>query len=204
MWLRAFAPTVVLCVWVVVRLGTGRSVRHPWLVAILLCGVASLVSDASTFMPTAPAHGAYALAALLFFGCLFALGEGLRSESGIAPTSPRRRVVLAGIFAAVALACGFLPPPRDRILADIVGAAFLLTLLEPLIASPRRIASWLLGLGIVGYALSRSVLVVARLHGGDVLALEHVFDSGVIAVLGAGIVTFVLEGAFARKTAPTR
>jgi hypothetical protein len=205
MWLRALAIAAVLLAWVVVRRSMRLPVRHPWLVAIVLGAASAVASDASDLQRSAArAHVLFTLAALLGFGCVFMLGEGLRREVGGAPPSRRRIAVVVAVCAITALACGFLPPPRDRIVADIGGATFLLNLLDPLLAAPQRVGSWLLGIGIVAYALIRTVLVMARLHGGDVVALEHVLDSGVIVVLGAGLVAFVLESAAARKTPRAR
>jgi hypothetical protein len=194
MLLRALTIAAVLVAWIIVRWRMRLSIAHPWFLTLVVGGAASLLSDFSNLQHDyAAAHALYALAALLGLGGLFLLGEGLRCELGLPPTSRRRTALAVAFCLATSAFCGLLATPRNRIVADVVGATFLLTLLEPLLVAPQRVAAWLLGTGIVGYAGARTLLAIAQLRGGDVIALEHVLDSAAFAVLGAGIVAFVVE-----------
>jgi hypothetical protein len=193
MWFRALTIAAVLVAWLVVRKRARLSIAHPWLLALVVGGAASLLSDLSNLRRDVGAHALYALAALLGLSGLFLLGEGLRQELRL-PHSGRRTAVVVALCVVTSAFCGFLPTPRNRIVADVVGASFLIMLLEPLIVAPQRVAPWLLGTGIVAYAAGRTVLTIEQFRGVHVLALEHLLDSGAFAVLGAGIVAFVVEG----------
>ena len=193
MWFRALTLAAILVVWLVVRRRARLPVAHPWLLALVVATPASLISDLSTMRDDAGGHALYALAALLGLSAMLLVGEGLRREVGL-PYQRRRTGVLIAVCVLTSVCCGFLPTPRNRMVADVVGASYLLLMLESLIVAPQRVAAWILGTGIVAYAASRTALTIVQFLGGDVIALEHLLDTGAFAVIGAGIVAFAVEG----------
>ena len=199
MWFRALTIAAILIAWLAVRLRARRPVAHPWLFALVVATPASLVSDFSTIHEDAGGHALYALAALLGLAAMLMLAEGLRREVDL-PYHRRRTAVLIALGVVTSVCCGFLPTPRNRMVADVVGASYLLLMLESLIVAPQRVAAWILGTGIVAYAVSRTALTIAQVFGADVIALEHVLDTGAFAVIGAGIVAFVVEGTFLNRS----
>lgn len=200
MWLRALTIAAVLVAWLLVRHRARLSAAHPWLLALLVATPASLMSDFSAMRDDVGGHALYALAALLGLAAMLLLGEGLRREVGL-PFRRRRTAALIVLSVLTAVCCGFLPTPRNRTVADVVGASYLLLMLQSLIVAPQRVAAWILGVGIVAYAVSRTALTIAQFLGGDVIALEHLLDTATFAVIGTGIVAFVVDGML-RKRSP--
>lgn len=193
---RAGAIAAVLVLWITVRLAMRRPMIHPWLVAIVLAGAASIVDSLSESLAGRPAHITYSIAFLLGFGALVAIGEGLRTELGVAPSDTKRLATIAVICIAVAIVCGALATPRDHVIGDAAGSAFLLSQLGVLFTAGRRlVGSFLIGAGIIAYACTRTVLLGLRLRGAEIVAPERAFDVGVITLLGLGIIAFVIEGA---------
>lgn len=195
-WTRGAAIAGVVLVWIVVRMALKKPIRHPWLTAMLLAVVATSFGEASERGRAANEHVFYGLACFAGFLTLFAFAEGLRRESGAAPVSRRVAVVVAGAAALVALGCACLPPPRDRLVAETVGASFLLASLPSmLLAQQRRAGSLVIAGGIVVYALGRTILVFGNVSGADVFALARTVDTAAIVALGTGLVIFAAQTA---------
>jgi hypothetical protein len=202
---RAGAIAVVLILWVGVRFAIRRPLFHPWLAAMVLTGTSASVGSASEALAGRAGHAAYSLAFLLGFAGLVAFAEGLKTELG-APASSRSRIaLLAGICLVVAIVCGLVSTPRDHLIGDLTGSAFLLNLLGMLFtARQRRVGSTLIAAGIIAYACTRTVLLGLRLRGVDVFSTEHVFDLAVIVLLGLGLIVFVIEGSRKPRCAGSR
>lgn len=195
-WIRGTALAGVVLVWIVFRVALGKPIRHPWLTAMLCAVVSTGLGEASEHGPPGHEHLFYGLASFAGFLTLFAFAEGLRRESGAAPAGRRVAAAAAAAAALLALGCAWLPPPRDRIVAETLGASFLLISLPPLlVAQRRRAGSLTIAAGIIVYALGRTVLALGNVRGADVLALARAADAAAIVTLGAGIVVFAAQTA---------
>lgn len=191
----AGAIAVVLILWVGVRLAMRRPLFHPWLVAIVLTGASASVGAFSETLAGPAGHVAYSLSFLLGIAGLVAFAEGLKRELGAPASSQSRIALIAGICLVVAIICGLVSTPRDHLIGDMAGSAFLLNLLGMLFtARQRRVGSTLIAAGIIAYACTRTVLLGLRLRGVDVFSTEHAFDLAVIVLLGLGLIVFVIEG----------
>jgi hypothetical protein len=192
---RAGAIAVVLILWIGVRFAMRRPLFHPWLVSIVLSGASAAAGSFSETLHGPAGHATYGFAALLGFAGLAALGEGLKSELGV-PRGSVHRAVIAAIAVALAIVCGLLASPRDHLIGDMAGSAYLLSLLGVLFsARQRRAGSALLAAGIITYAFTRTMLLGMRLRGVDGYQMEHAFDMMVILLLGLGLIVFAIEGA---------
>lgn len=198
---RAGAIAAVLVLWIGVRLVTRRPVLHPWLAAIVLVGISALAGSFSESISGPAEHASYAVSALLGLTGLVAVGEGVRWELEARRSGRPRLLAIGAICLIIAIICGILSPPRDHLIAHTAGSAYLLSLLGVLFgARQRRIGAWLIALGIIAYACTRTVLLGMSLRGAAVFPREQVSDTAVILLIGIGLIAFVVQGA--RKPSP--
>ena len=197
MWARIASLGAIFFVWLGIRLATGRSVLHPWLLAVVLGALSATAGGLSESLTGRAAHVTYGVACFVGFGCLVAFAQGLRRESGAVPLSSRTLTVTLASAVAASVLCAALGTPRDRLVADTLGAAFLVvtTLSQLLHAMRRRLASRILATGVIVYALGRMLEVADHVAGRDVFATQHTADVAAILILGAGMTLHVLEGA---------
>jgi hypothetical protein len=185
-----------LILWIGVRLAMRRPLAHPWLASIVLSGLSATAGSYSETFLGPGEHVAYGLAALLGFAGLVVFGEGLKAELGVSRSTDRHIVLIAATCLVLGIVCGLLSTPRDHLIGDMAGSAYLLSLLGILLsARQRRAGSALIAAAIVTYAFTRTLLLGIRTRGVDSYRMEHAFDLTVILVFGLGLIVFAIEGA---------
>ncbi|MBV8643066.1 MAG: hypothetical protein JO225_04030 [Candidatus Eremiobacteraeota bacterium] len=193
--MRSEAVAAVLVVWVFARLATRRPVLHHWFFVFAVAGASAVFGDVSASLDGPARLVARVLGAFAGFAAVTLFVDGLRRESGVRGLPPP---LLAGAFAgcaAAAVLLGALPPERARIVLGVVVATILLSAVDPLLrASRRRAGSIAIAIGIVVYALGRTVLVIAHVRGLDVNAVGRVADTASILTFGVALLVYGLQG----------
>ncbi len=195
-YLRSEVVAVVLAVWIVLRLVTRRPIVHLWPTALLVLGVATLVSDWSGVHLATPPPILRGMESGLLLYAVLLFAEGSRRVAGL--TKSTLRTALAATLAAFAAGFAFaqLPHGREVVALGVIAAAFALYGTAPLLRMRRRrVGSAIMVLAVIAFAVGRSAVLSAYVAGAAWQPTQMVAGLTALLLYGLGLVTYAVESA---------